>query len=139
MNGSPSDVPSVRIGTAEREAAASALSEHFAAGRLDQDELEERLDRAYAAKTRADLEPLFQDLPRPASPVAASQPGRAEAATGRSTGRSALLLALLAFAVFWVAIVRIPPFFLVPLVWIVLARSHRGRRGGPWGAASHRW
>jgi Domain of unknown function (DUF1707) len=138
MNGSPSDVPSVRIGTAEREAAASALSEHFAAGRLDQDELEERLDRAYAAKTAADLDPLFQDLPRPGSPVAVSQPDRAPAA-GRSTGRSALLIALLAFAVLWVAVVRIPPFFLIPLVWIFVARSHRGRRGGPWGAASHRW
>ncbi len=138
MNGSPSDAPSVRIGTAEREAAASALSEHFAAGRLDQDELEERLDRAYAAKTAADLAPLFQDLPRPGLPLAASEPDRA-AAPRPSTGRSALLVAVLAFAVLWVAIVRIPPFFLIPLVWIVLARSHRGRRGGPWGAPSHRW
>jgi hypothetical protein len=138
MNGSPSDVPSVRIGTVEREAAASALSEHFAAGRLDQDELEERLDRAYAAKTAADLEPLFQDLPRPASPVTASEPDRS-AASGRSAGRSALLIAVLAFAVLWMAVVRFPPFFLIPLVWIVLARSHRGRRGGPWGAPSHRW
>jgi hypothetical protein len=138
MNGSPSDVPSVRIGTAEREAAASALSEHFAAGRLDQDELEERLDRAYAAKTGADLELLFRDLPRPVSSVAAAEPDRAPAA-GRSTGRSALLFAVLAFAVLWMAIVRFPPFFLIPLVWIVVARSHRGRRGGPWGAPSHRW
>jgi hypothetical protein len=138
MNGSPGDVPSVRIGTAEREAAASALSEHFAAGRLDQDELEERLDRAYAAKTGADLQPLFQDLPRPSLPVAASEPDRASGG-GRSTGRSALLIAVLAFAVLWVAVVRIPPFFLIPLAWIVLARSHRGRGRGPWGAPSHRW
>ena len=139
MNGSASEVPSVRIGTAEREAAASALSEHFAAGRLDQDELEERLDRAYAAKTAADLEPLFQDLPRPASPVRATEPDRAAAASRRSAGRSALLFAVLAFAVLWFALVRFPPFFLIPLVWIFLARGHRGRRGGPWGAPSHRW
>jgi hypothetical protein len=138
MNGSPGDVPSVRIGTAEREAAASALSEHFAAGRLDQDELEERLDRAYAAKTAADLEPLFQDLPRPASPVTASEPDWS-AASRRSAGRSALLIAVLAFAVVWLVVVKIPPFFLIPLVWIFLARGHRGRRGGPWGAPSHRW
>ena len=138
MNGSPGDVPSVRIGTAEREAAASALSEHFAAGRLDQDELEERLDRAYAAKTAADLEPLFQDLPRPALPVAAAEPDWA-AGHRRSHGRSVLLFAVLAFAVLWVAVVRIPPFFLIPLVWIFVARGHRGRRGGPWGAPSHRW
>jgi hypothetical protein len=138
MNGSPGDVPSVRIGTAEREAAANALSEHFAAGRLDRDELDERLDRAYAAKTGADLELLFQDLPRAGSPLAASEPRGATGAY-RVTGRTALLFAVLAFAVLWVAVVRIPPFFLVPLVWIVLARSHRGRRRGPWGAASHRW
>ena len=138
MNGSPGDVPSVRIGTAEREAAASALSEHFAAGRLDQDELEERLDRAYAAKTGADLEPLFQDLPRPALQVAAAEPDRAEGPR-RSNGRSVLLFAVLAFAVLWVAVVKIPPFFLIPLVWIFVARGHRGRRGGPWGAPSHRW
>ena len=138
MNGSPGDVPSVRIGTAEREAAASALSEHFAAGRLDQDELEERLDRTYAAKTAADLEPLFRDLPRPGLPVAAAEPDRS-AGPRRSTGRSALLIAVLAFALLWVAVVRIPPFFLIPLVWIFLARGHRGRRSGPWGAPSHRW
>ena len=138
MTGSPSDVPSVRIGTAEREAAASALSEHFAAGRLDQDELEERLDRAYAARTAADLEPLFQDLPRPGLPVPGPGPDRA-AGPRRSTGRTALLTAVLVFAVLWVAVVRIPPFFLLPLVWIFVARGHRGRRGGPWGAPSHRW
>ena len=57
----------------------------------------------------------------------------------RSAGRSALLFAVLAFAVLWFALVRFPPFFLIPLVWIFLARGHRGRRGGPWGAPSHRW
>jgi ferric-dicitrate binding protein FerR (iron transport regulator) len=138
MTGSPSDVPSVRIGTAEREAAASALSEHFAAGRLDQDELEERLDRAYAAKTGADLEPLFQDLPRPGLPATTHEPERA-ASPRRPNVRAALLIAVLVFAVVWVAVVRIPPFFLFPLVWIFVARGHRGRRGGPWGAPSHRW
>ena len=138
MNGSPGDAPSVRIGTAEREAAASALSEHFAAGRLDQHELEERLDRAYAARTGADLEPLFQDLPRPGLAVAQREPDRGSVYR-RSTGRSALLIAVLAFALVWVAVVRIPPFFLIPLVWIFLARGHRPRRGGPWGAPSHRW
>ena len=138
MTGSPGDVPSVRIGTAEREAAASALSDHFAAGRLDRDELDERLDRAYAAKTGADLEPLFRDLPRTGSLVAASE-HRGAAGAHRVTGRTALLFAVLAFAVLWVAVVRIPPFFLIPLVWIFVARGHRGRRGGPWGAPSHRW
>jgi hypothetical protein len=53
----------MRVGDAEREAAASELREHFASGRLDQDELNERLDRAFAARTRGDLNALFTDLP----------------------------------------------------------------------------
>jgi uncharacterized protein DUF1707 len=65
----------LRIGDAERMAAASALGDHFAAGRLDQAELDERLSRAYAARTYDDLEPLFVDLPEPhpARPVLTGQ------------------------------------------------------------------
>jgi Domain of unknown function (DUF1707) len=50
---------------AEREQVAEALRTHAAAGRLDADELEERLGRAFAARTRAELEPLVADLPAP--------------------------------------------------------------------------
>jgi hypothetical protein len=53
----------MRVGDAERDAAANELREHFATGRLTQDELNERLDRTFAAKTRADLSGLFTDLP----------------------------------------------------------------------------
>jgi hypothetical protein len=61
------DADSVRIGTAEREAAVAALAEHLAAGRLDAGEYENRMTRAAAARSRADLRPLFADLP--GSPV----------------------------------------------------------------------
>ena len=53
----------MRVGDAERDAAANDLREHFASGRLTQDELNERLDQTFAAKTRADLSGLFTDLP----------------------------------------------------------------------------
>jgi len=53
----------MRVSDAEREAAASELREHFASGRLDSEELSERLDRALAAKTQGDLNALFTDLP----------------------------------------------------------------------------
>jgi Domain of unknown function (DUF1707) len=53
----------MRVGDAERDAAANELREHFASGRLTKDELSERLDQAFAAKTRADLSGLFTDLP----------------------------------------------------------------------------
>jgi hypothetical protein len=50
---------------AEREHAAETLRTHAAAGRLDPDELEQRLERAFAARTRADLAALMTDLPAP--------------------------------------------------------------------------
>jgi hypothetical protein len=55
--------PSVRIGNVERQAAVRELGEHYAAGRLDTAEYEERTSAAYAARTADDLGPLFADLP----------------------------------------------------------------------------
>jgi hypothetical protein len=60
---STSDPRPIRIGNAEREAAVRALGDHYAQGRLDQDEYEERVTAAYAARTSGDLAPLFEDLP----------------------------------------------------------------------------
>jgi len=57
--------PAIRIGDHERETAVRELGEHLTEGRLDAQEYEERTTAAYAARTRADLEPLFADLPRP--------------------------------------------------------------------------
>jgi hypothetical protein len=54
-----------RIGDAERDQAAELLREHHAAGRLDQDEFEERVGKALVARTASDLAPLFDDLPGP--------------------------------------------------------------------------
>jgi Domain of unknown function (DUF1707) len=53
----------MRVGDAEREAAAAEVREHFASGRLTQDELNQRLDQTFAAKTRGDLDAVFTDLP----------------------------------------------------------------------------
>jgi hypothetical protein len=53
----------MRVSDAERSQVADALSKHFAEGRLDQTEFDERMQRAMAAKTRADLAGLFDDLP----------------------------------------------------------------------------
>jgi hypothetical protein len=60
--------PDLRASDAERDAVAEALRTNAAAGRLTPDELEERLERAYAARTRAELEPLLTDLPPAAQP-----------------------------------------------------------------------
>jgi hypothetical protein len=53
----------MRVSDAERDAAATELREHFASGRLDQDDLDERLTAVFAAKTRGDLKAVFTDLP----------------------------------------------------------------------------
>jgi hypothetical protein len=57
----------IRIGDTERDAATAALHDHFAAGRLDRDELDQRLDSALAAKTRGDLRAVQRDLPGPSA------------------------------------------------------------------------
>ncbi|WP_106402078.1 DUF1707 SHOCT-like domain-containing protein [Actinocorallia populi] len=59
------DRPDLRIGDAERTAVTEALQRHYAEGRLDGAELEERLDRALAARTEADLTEIVHDLPGP--------------------------------------------------------------------------
>jgi hypothetical protein len=53
----------LRIGDADRTAAAEELAEHYAQGRLSTEEHSERLDRIWEAKTHADLAPVFTDLP----------------------------------------------------------------------------
>ncbi|MCP2335990.1 DUF1707 SHOCT-like domain-containing protein [Actinomadura rupiterrae] len=55
----------LRVGDAERDAVALALHEHFAAGRIDRGELDERLGAALAARTLADLRHVVRDLPEP--------------------------------------------------------------------------
>jgi hypothetical protein len=54
---------------AERERVAETLRTHAADGRLDHDELEERLGRTYAARTRGELTPLLADLPAAPAPA----------------------------------------------------------------------
>lgn len=54
----------IRVSDEQRERTAQDLREHFAAGRLTQDELDERVQRAYAARTEQELRALMADLPR---------------------------------------------------------------------------
>ena len=52
-----------RASDADRDRTAAALREHLAAGRLTQDEFNERLDKALVAKTLGELDDLIADLP----------------------------------------------------------------------------
>jgi hypothetical protein len=55
--------PYVRAGDADRDAAAAALSEHYAQGRLTLDELNVRLDLTLTATTHGELSQAARDLP----------------------------------------------------------------------------
>lgn len=69
---------SLRVGDAEREAVAAELREHYAQGRLSMEDFNQRLDAAFAARTRGDLDKLISDLPhaKPAgTPLPAPPPG----------------------------------------------------------------
>jgi hypothetical protein len=55
----------VRIGDQQREEAISALNDHFAAGRLEIGEYEQRVGYASAAQSAQELASLFHDLPQP--------------------------------------------------------------------------
>ena len=65
MSGPPAvpDRGSLRASDADRERVANVLREAAGDGRLTMEELDERLDAVYAAKTYAELEPITRDLP----------------------------------------------------------------------------
>jgi hypothetical protein len=84
MSGDAIDRPdpsgSLRASDAERESVVHHLNRAAEEGRLTLAEFSERAASAYAAITRADLEPLLADLP------AASPPGSGAAAVAPVTG-----------------------------------------------------
>ncbi len=61
------DLPAgdLRVGDADRERAGELLRVHAAAGRLSTDELEQRLEHVYAARTGRELRAELSDLPAP--------------------------------------------------------------------------
>jgi len=76
----------MRVGDAEREATVNELREHFASGRLTQEEFNERMDEAFTAKTRGDLKVVMRDLPSVRPVVAAAGSGYDSGSSG--TGSS---------------------------------------------------
>jgi hypothetical protein len=76
----------MRVGHDEREAVAAELREHYAQGRLTIDEMNERLDLAFAAKTRGDLDALMRDLPSQRPAPAAAQSGYNGSGAGPGAG-----------------------------------------------------
>jgi len=122
----------LRIGDAERESAVSALGEHYAAGRLTKEEYDERADRAMAARTSAQLFPLFADLPR-LQGAARPMPGAVPQVTvhGRRAHPGRLPVLLIVLGVLLLPHQRLPLVLIVLGVWLLISRliGHYGRRG----------
>jgi hypothetical protein len=78
--------PDLRIGDAEREAAAASLREHYAQGRLTLEEFNERLDAVFKTTTQRQLNLLTQDLPH-AAPYSAPLPVTTIPGGGRERAR----------------------------------------------------
>jgi hypothetical protein len=68
--------PSLRAADTDREATGERLRRHHADGRLDTEELQERIDRCYQAKTVGELEQLVTDLPPEPTSEGRLHPGR---------------------------------------------------------------
>ncbi len=100
----------VRIGTAEREEAQALLSRQFSEGRLNPDEFSERSTAVAAAVTRADLAPIFSDLP--ARPGGHRTPDIARPRDWRAVVMALTPLVALAFTILvphgWLAWLALP-------------------------------
>lgn len=125
--------PGVRIADSDRERAMADLAMHYADGRLDHEEYDERLDAIWTARTRADLAVLFSDLPRPQ--VTDPKVRTPQQKSGRR--KRVPLLPVLALLIALSMIIEAPLWLLIfPLMFV------NGRHGGscapPHGHADYR-
>jgi len=86
----------LRASDADRERVANVLRDAAGDGRLTMDELDERLDAVYAAKTYAELEPITHDLPAagaaPAPPPVPAEPRDPARFGGEPTSHGAVAI-----------------------------------------------
>ena len=123
------DQARLRVSDADRDRVAAELSEHFQAGRLTQDEFDERVGRAISARTQGDLDELLADLPsgRTAGSLPAAVPPAGQVARGARWAAPAAVLAV-AVALFAVTAAlphghgRWAPWWLIPLAFFTIRR-----------------
>jgi hypothetical protein len=128
--------PALRASDAEREQVSRRLAEHAAAGRLTPEELDERIDAAYAARTHDELARLLEDLPGPPAPSRADS--ERELAISRLTHRAgAAVIACLACIGIWAAggggdfwpiwVILVAAIVLARNAWSTLGPGHQTR------------
>jgi len=131
----------LRMSDAEREQAASELGEHYVQGRLTAEEHGERLDQVWAARTRAELAPIFRDLPGRYTSQPFGQPFPRQfgppsrqpfpprvagyaAPPRRRTRVPTPLMAILAILVVVTVLTHLPIILFGLLVWFILSKHH---------------
>jgi len=116
----------LRASDADRERVAATLRRHHLDGRLDTDELQDRLGACYAAKTHADLAALLADLPGEAAPGSPRSAGARAPWRGPGVPLAAVLVVVLALVTAAIAHGRPGP---LPLLLVfLLFRLGRGPR-----------
>ena len=130
---------SLRASDADRDAVAERLRQAAVEGRIDADELEQRLHTALRAKTYGDLDRLLRDLP--AKPVKWERPRRT--AVGPAAGFALVMVAramvaLAVLAVVGAVAVITAAWWMVGLVVFLVLRSQRScRRHTAWQRPPH--
>ena len=117
----------VRIGDSERDQAVSLLGDHFAAGRLNREELDERIDQAMQARFSTELGPLFADLPG-SEPMADRPAGQFRAGPPAYAAPLFFLGPLLLIGAVVTAIVLSAPWVLWVFLWMFMCSGFWGRR-----------
>lgn len=121
----------IRVTHHEREAAVEELRTAYAVGCLDDNELEERIGCAYAAKTRGELAAVVSDLPvMPAAGPVTGPPGPAADDRAEAMRHSVVVALWLMVGALgaWLIAVADGGIAAVPLIflWLVLLQA-RGR------------
>ena len=125
--------PHLRAADADRAAVATLLGEQMSAGRLTVAEYDERLARAYAARTYGELEALTADLPRPTAQARPDTRGAVHRvpACGWSGGasremawRNWAVTAVIVLTVWTATVIGSGEFRYFWPIWVI----------GPWGA-----
>jgi hypothetical protein len=123
----------LRVSDADRDRAVAELSEHFEAGRLTVEELDERTGRALRARTGRELADLLADLPRhqepPAGTVAGPGPARPLGLARKPIPRIAIAVLAIAALIgsHGLAALLLP---VLAVLLIIRRRARGGRLGG---------
>lgn len=123
--------PDMRVSDAERTDVSERLSKHYADGRLDQAEFDERLNRAMNARTHGDFAGLFADLPDLPDPEGKDAPALV---AGQRSPRPLLRILLLGLIIVVAAAVghalvhSFVPWLLIGLLAFLWLRNGPGHR-----------